>query len=245
MYMQHHAILLAGTGAEQRLFHWSYRRGTFEPGVLNGETSGGGPAITCVPAPSFTGTLAILLARSSDDSYVRFSDRETYRIPNAWQPKWSGGMSPHLRLGTTAPAFRPLDRRWSDLQPAERDAHWLFIEWNPQWLLNGFGIRSNVNVVERSMEFGLTREKSITRGRDGKEYTGYHYVTSGDGQEVNITQIGCGTASTAYPKSCQHHFINKGKLLYFRHRPEDVADWEGMQQRVIALMDTFEVRDAR
>ena len=105
---------------------------------------------------------------------------------------------------------------------------------------------SNENIVERSIEFGLTKQKSITRNRkDGREYTGYRYFTYGDGHAINITEIGCGVPSEAVPKSCQHRFINRGRHFYFRHRLEEVADWKGMQQRAIALMDAFEVQDSK
>lgn len=246
LYLQHHAILVVGARADPKLFHWTYRHSAFEAGVLNGKVVGRGPAITCIPERRFVATLAILFAKSSDDSYINYSGHETYRIPDVWQPKWSGGMTPTLRLGTTAPDFRPLNRRWGDLQPGERDESWLFIEWNPEWLLSMMSGASNQNIVERAMEFGLSKEKSITRSsRDGKDYTGYRYFTYGDGHEINTTMIGCGVPSEALPKSCQHRFINKGKHFYFRHRPEDVADWKGMQQRVVELMDTFEVHDTK
>ena len=102
---------------------------------------------------------------------------------------------------------------------------------------------STENIVERGTEFGLTKQKTITPNtRGGEDYVGYHYFTYGDGQDVNITMIGCGAAPEIAPKPCQHRFINKGRLFYFRHRPEDVADWKGMQQRVTALMDKFAAR---
>jgi hypothetical protein len=55
--------------------------------------------------------------------------------------------------------------------------------------------------------------------------------------------IDCGIPSEAFPKSCQHRFINRGRDFYFRHRPEDVADWQRMQQRVLEMMDSFKVHD--
>jgi hypothetical protein len=128
LQMQHHAILVVGAPGDSRLYHWSYRYRAFEPGVLNGQIEGHGPAVTCVPARDFAGKRLALFVGSSDSNYVRYSARDTYRIPNSWQAEWSGGMSPTLRLATTAPDFQPLNRRWSDLTPGERDSHWVFIE---------------------------------------------------------------------------------------------------------------------
>jgi hypothetical protein len=243
LYMQHHAILVVGEPANPRLYHWSYRRRAFEPGVLNGQIEGRGPAVTCVPALDFAGKRLALFPESSDSNYVRYSAHETYRIPNAWQAKWSGGMSPTLRLATTAPDFQPLNRRWSDLTPGERDSNWVFIEWNPEWVLSLMKAAPGGNVVEQSSEFGLSKSKTITHGRDGKEYVGYRYLAYDDGHGINTTVIGCGTPSEAVPKSCQHRFINRGRHFYFRHRPEDVPDWRVMQRRILELMDSFEVHD--
>jgi hypothetical protein len=243
LYMQHHAILVVGEPANPRLYHWSYRRRAFELGVLNGQIDGRGPAVTCVPVRDFADKRLALFPKSSDSNYIRYSARDAYRIPNAWQAKWSGGMSPTLRLATTAPDFQPLNRRWSDLTPEERDSNWVMIEWNPEWVLSLMKAAPGGNVVEQSTEFGLSKSKTITLGRDGKEYVGYRYLAYDDGHGINTTVIGCGTPSEAVPKSCQHRFINRGRHFYFRHRPEDVQDWRIMQRRILELMDSFEVHD--
>jgi hypothetical protein len=248
LYMQHHAILVAGEAANQRLYHWSYRRLGFEAGVLNGQIEGRGPAVTCVPARDFASTrLAIVAGSSSDSNYVRYSGRETYLIPSIWQAEWSGGTNPTLLLATTAPDFHPLTRRQSDLVPGERDV--VFIEWNPEWVLSLMKAAPGGNVVEQGTEYGLSKTKTITHAKDGKEYVGYGYMVYADespaGSSINTTTIGCGMPSEAVPKSCQHRFINKGRHFYFRHRLEDVADWQGMQRRILDLMDSFEVHDGR
>jgi len=250
LYMQHHAILVVGEAANPRLYHWSYRRRAFVPGVLNGQIEGRGPAVTCVPARDFAGTRLTLFAGSSSDSnYVRYSGRETYLIPSIWQAKWSGGTSPTLLLATTAPDFHPLERRWSDLAPGERDSNWVFIESNPEWVLSLMKSAPGRNVVEQGAEYGLSKTKTITHGKDGKEYVGYGYMVYADeslaGSGINTTVTGCGMPSEAVPKSCQHRFINKARHFYFRHRPEDVADWQGMQRRILDLMDSFEVHNGR
>jgi hypothetical protein len=245
LYMQHHAILVVAGTANPRLYHWSYRRHAFELGVLNGEIEGDRPAITCVPARDFVAKRLALFPKPSDSNYIRYSARDAYRIPNAWQAEWSGGMSPTLRLATTAPDFQPLNRRWSDLTLGERDSNWVFVEWNPEWVLSLTKAAPGGVVVEHSTEFGLSMSKTITRGKDGKEHVGYRYLAYDDGRGINTTVIGCGTPSEAVPKSCQHRFINRERHFYFRHRPEEVADWKAMQQRIVALMDAFEVPDAK
>lgn len=247
LYMQHHAILAAGEGANQRLYHWSYRRLGFEEGVLNGRHEGRGPALTCVPARDFAGTrLALIAGSSSESNYVRYSAGETYLIPSVWQAKWSGGTSRSLILAATAPDFHPLERRWSDLAPGERDNNWVFIDWDPEWVLSLMKRPPGGTIVEQGEEYGLSKTRTITHGRDGKEYVGYRYmVYGGESSGINITVISCGMPSTAVPKSCQHRFINKGRQFYFRHRPEGLADWQGMQGRILKLMDSFEVHGDR
>jgi hypothetical protein len=243
LYMEHHAILVVGEPTDPRLYHWSYRRRAFEPGVLNGRIEGRGPAVTCMSAPDFTHKRLALFPEPSDSTYVRYSAHDAYRIPNAWKTEWSGGMNRTLRLATTAPDFQPLNRRWSDLTPGDRDSNWVFIEWNPEWLLNLMKEAPGGDVVEQSREFGLSKSKIIAHGRDGKEYVGYQYLAYEDGHDTNTTLIGCGTPSEAVPKSCQHRFINGGRHFYFRHRPEDVPDWWRMQRRILELMDSFQVHD--
>ncbi len=162
-----------------------------------------------------------------------------------WQPQWRGGRRPTLLLATTAPDFRPLERRWSDLAPGERDSNWVFVEWNPEWVLSIMKADPGETIVERGTEHGLAKTKSVTHGRDGKQYVGFRYHLYADeslaGSRINTTVISCGEPSEAFPKSCQHRFINKGRDFYFRHRPQDVPDWQGMQQRILDVMGSFEV----
>jgi hypothetical protein len=243
LYMQHHAILVVGEPADPILYHWSYRHRTFEQGVLNGQLEGRAPAITCVPTHDLADKRPALFPESSDSTYVRYSAHDTYHIPIAWQAKWKGGMSPTLSIATTAPDFQPLNRRWSDLTAAETDSNSIFIEWNPEWMLRLMKAAPGGDVVEQSTEFDLSKSKIISHGRDDKDYVGYQYLAYDDGHGINTTLIGCGTPSEAVPKSCQHRFINGGRHFYFRHRPEDVPDWRGMQHRILELMDSFQVQD--
>ncbi|WP_316176143.1 hypothetical protein [Bradyrhizobium sp. SZCCHNRI1073] len=238
LYMQHHAILVVGEPSNVRLYHWSYLHRVFEPGVINGQIEGRGPAITCLQVRDFVGKRLALIPVSPDSYYIRYSGGETYLIPTVWQAEWSGGSSPSLLLATTAPDFQPLDRR---LMPAEFDSNSVFVTWDPEWMLSLMKDPPGGEIVEQSREFGLVKTKTITHGKDGKEYVGNGYLAYDDGHGVNTTIIGCGTPSEAVPKSCQHRFINKGRHFYFRHRPEDVPNWQRMQQRILDLMASFEV----
>ena len=239
MYMQHHAVLAVGDARDPSLYRWSYWRLAFEPGVLNERVPERGPAVTCLLIPGFAAALPVLIPQSSESDCVRYSANEAYRIPKSWQAKWNGGTSRTLLLATTAPHFQPLDRRWSDLAPAERDSNWVFVEWNPEWMLNLMKSAPGGDVVEQRTEFGLSSTKTITHGKDGKEYIGYRYLAYAGEQPdgANTTVIGCGA------NSCQHRFIHNGRHFYFRHRPEHLADWRRMQQRIVDLMASFEVRD--
>jgi hypothetical protein len=245
LYMQHHAMLVVGEGLNPQLYHWSYRHSGFEEGVLNESIEGGGPVITCQPTRDFAAKLALIFPASSDSNYIRYPARETYRIPKTWQADWKGGRNATLSLAAAAPDFRPLNRPWSALLSGERDSNWLLIEWNPEWVLNLIKEEPGPNVVEETTEFGLSKSKTISQGKNGKEYIGYRYIAYADGHGGNTTVIDCGMPSEAFPKSCQHRFIQNGRHFYFRHRPEDVADWRRMQQRILELMDSFEVHDRR
>jgi hypothetical protein len=214
--------------------------------VINERVEGYGPALVCVPKPNFIGSLPMVVPRASEKDYVRFSGREAYAIPKTYQSQWSGGSNRFLRLATAAPDFLPLTARWADLAPNERDSNWVFVEWNPTWLLSLMKSAPGGEIVERSMQFGLHKARIVTYGRESKGYEGYQYFVYADDQPagVNTTWIGCGTPSEVVPKSCQHRFLNNGRHFYFRHRPEDVPDWRGMQKRLLDLFASFEVQSA-
>jgi hypothetical protein len=215
MYMQNHAILLVGSDTSPQLFHWSYRTREFVPGVLNERAPGYGPAITCMPEPDFVGGLPWIIAQKQDSDFVRFSADEAYRIPKDYGARWNGGARRWLFIGAPAPDFHSLGR---SLAPGDRDSNGIFVEWNPQWLLNLM--------------------KSVPRNADA-ERGGIALDAQPDG--ANATLIRCGAPTQAFPKSCQHRFLNKGRHFYFRHRPEDLPRWREMQSRVVDLFSSFDV----
>lgn len=91
LYMQHHAILVVGDTADTRLYHWSYRHRTFEPGVLNGRVEGSGPVLTCLPGRDFATKWLVFFPESSESDYVRYSAHDTYRIPNPGRQNGTAG----------------------------------------------------------------------------------------------------------------------------------------------------------
>jgi len=243
LYLQHHAILVVGKTGEQHLYHWSYGQGAFEPGVFNDRFNGrGDPVVSCEPETGFAAKLA-LIPKPSNSDFIRYSADEAYRIPKVWQAKWSGGTGRSLQLATKPPDFQPLDRRWSDLPPNERESNWVFIERNPEWVLSLMKTRSAGSSVAEA-DFGLSEHTSVLHGRDGRKYVGVHYLAYADDAGTNTTIISCSTPSDKFPAYCQHRFLNKGRHFYFLHRPEELADWSTMQQRLLRLMDSFEVHDS-
>jgi len=241
--LQHHAILVVGKPEEQRLYHWSYGRGTFDPGVFNDRFGGrGDPVVSCEPETGFAAKRLAFNPKPSGSDYVSFSARDTYRIPKVWQARWSGGAGRSLSLVTSAPEFQPLDRRWNDLPPNERESNWVFVEWNPEWVSSLMKSRSANSTIEET-DFGLSKHTTIFRGKDGRKYVGVHYLAYADDAGINTTIISCNPPTEKFPASCQHRFINKGRHFDFCHGPENLAQWRAMQQRILRLMDSFEVRD--
>jgi hypothetical protein len=177
----------------------------------------------------------------SNGNYIRYSGGETYLIPTIlagkverWDESEPAARDNRARLPATRTALH-------DLLPEERDSNSVFISWDPEWVLRLTKEAPGGNIVEQSPEFGLAKTKTITPGKDGKEYVGYGYLAYDDGHGINTIVIGCGVPSEAVPKSCQHRFINKGRHFYFRHRPEDVTNWQRMQQRILEVINSFEV----
>ncbi|WP_375462321.1 hypothetical protein [uncultured Enterovirga sp.] len=244
LYLQHHAVLVVGEATKPRLYHWSYWRGRFEDGVLNGGIVDHGPTVTCLPVQDFADGQPLLFPEPLHENYVRYSPHDAYRIPVAWQARWSGGMSRTLSLATASPDFQPLDRRWSELTPGQRDSSWVFVQWDPKWVLELIKDGPRGDVSEQGVELGLCRTTTVTRGKDEKKYISRRYVALTDGPalgDANITVIDCFSPSEAFPDSCQHRFINRGRHFYFRHAPSNVPDWRNMQRRVLELMTSFEV----
>src|SRR6185503_8885855 len=75
-YDQHHAILVVGDGAHPGLFHWSYHKGGFVPGVLNETNQGHELVLACEAQRDFVDALPMLWPRRFESAYVRFSKHE-------------------------------------------------------------------------------------------------------------------------------------------------------------------------
>jgi hypothetical protein len=236
----HHAILVVGDDAGPRFMHWSYRNQDFVAGASNWKPGEYDPAVTCIPQRDFARHLPIVFPNPSASRYVRLSSREAFLIPDAYQPRWSGGQTRSLVLATGAPDFQPLDRSWSRLSAWERDSNWVFLEWNPDWLLS---LMSSIDgrAVDQGTEFGLRKTLIVFHGKDGKDYESYRYTLDNGGSDSDgTTLIQCGTATAKLPKSCQHRFLKGGRHYYFRQRPEDVPHWREMQQKLLGLFASFE-----
>jgi hypothetical protein len=240
----HHAILVIGAGNEPQLFHWSHRKQEFVPGVLN-QNAGYGPGITCLPRRDFAGGLPVLFPRGSADRYVRFSSQDTFLIPAAYQPRWSGSAGGSLSIAAPAPDFAPLNKSWDQLPPFERDSNWVFVQWNAGWL-QSLMASTDAEAAEPQTEFGLQKQRIVRHGRDGKDYESQRYTVPGDRAESGAvsTLIHCSPSSATLPKSCQHRFLHGQRHYYFRHRPEDVPRWLEMQKKVLGLFASFEPRSA-
>jgi hypothetical protein len=235
----HHAILIVGDETAPRLFHWSWSRRAFVAGLTNEQSYP--PALACAPERGFLDRLPMLFARGGGVQYIRFSPREAYRIPLAYQPRWRGGLSPTLSLMVAAPDFELGRARWDDLSPEERDSNSVLIQWNPQWLKGLIGATPGGEVVRRDMMFGLRHRVVVLPGRESRRYESHDYLTD-EASDTNITQIICGASTATMPKSCHHRFLHGGKYFYFRHRPEDVGRWQAMQRTVLNLLAELEAR---
>ena len=232
----HHAILVVGDETAPRLFHWSWQRRAFVAGLMHDP-----PALACAPERGFLDRLPMLFERGGGVQYIRFSPKEAYRIPLAYQPRWRGEPIPALSLMVAAPNFELGRTRWDDLSFQERDSSAIFIEWNPRWLQGVIAAASGGDVVRRDTMFGLRHRVIVSPGRENRRYESDEYVAS-EGGDNNITYIRCGASTAEFPKSCQHRFLYGGRHFYFRHRPEDVARWQAMQRTVLNLLAEFEAR---
>ena len=228
---QHHAILVVGDDAHPSLFHWSYHRGRFVPGVLNDAMPGHEPVLACEAQRDFVATLPMLWPQRSENAYVRFSEQEVYRVPASYQPRWGGGSSRFLAIATAAPDFAPLATNWAALTEPERVKNVAFIGWNTATLLD---LVKAAPAGAIAAEFGL-QETSLGSSR--------RYVTEGQPNGINATVIECPLGSEVRPAMCQHRFVNRGRAFDFVHRPEDLPRWRTMQERLVGLFASFAAAD--
>jgi hypothetical protein len=231
---QRHAVLIVNDGEDPRYFFWSYRNGNFVPDVIN-------QPLTCIPQRTFVGSLPVAFPPNDKSRYVRFSKHQAFRIPDTYQPRWSGrGEGAAIRLAVTAPDFAPRSTSWDDLPPRERDFNQVSVNWNQNWLLSLISAASDGQPVEQGTEFGLRKTLIISRGRrDSREYRTIRYDIDDSGGS-NVTLISCYPATKTFPESCQHRFLSGGRHYYFRHPPEDVVRWQEMQRKVLELFGSFE-----
>lgn len=231
IFDQHHAVLVVGDETQPSLFHWSYRRGRFVPGVLNAAIPGHEPVFSCESRRNFIGTLPALWVPPPESTYVHFSEHETFRVPTSYQPRWSGGSTAFLAIATAAPDFAPLTTPWTSLAQSERVKNVAFIAWTPTGLHD---LTRAAPSGASAGEFGLQEAPTGPSRR---------YVTEGQPNGVNATVIDCPVASKARPAMCRHRFLSHGREFDFVHRPEELPNWRKMQERLVSLFASFQAGD--
>jgi hypothetical protein len=231
IFDQHHAILVVGDETHPSLFHWSYHKARFVPGVLNAAIPGHEPVLSCESRRNYIGTLPALWAPHPESTYVHFSEHRIFRVPTSYQPRWSGGSSAFLAIATSAPDFAPLTVPWVSLAQSERVWNVAFIAWNPT------GMRDLTGAAPAGAiggEFGLQEAPAASSKR---------YVVQGQPSGANATLIDCPIGSKAHPAMCRHRFVSHGHEFDFVHRPEDLPNWRQMQEHLVSLFASFEAAD--
>ena len=231
IFDQHHAILVVGDETHPSLFHWSYHKARFVPGVLNAAIPGHEPVLSCESRRNYIGTLPALWAPHPESTYVHFSEHRIFRVPTSYQPRWSGGSSAFLAIATSAPDFAPLTVPWVSLAQSERVWNVAFIAWNPT------GMRDLTGAAPAGAiggEFGLQEAPAASSKR---------YVVQGQPNGANATLIDCPIGSKAHPAMCRHRFVSHGHEFDFVHRPEDLPNWRQMQEHLVSLFASFEAAD--
>lgn len=210
----HHAVLVVGDERRPATWHWSYLRNRFVPGTY------GPHPVVCRPARDYF----VNPARRDDDGALRFAlDGRVLSIPRAYhpEPKWPGGMVGYMILAT-APSFTPADtmcdRRWCNL---------VFVAFR-----GGGSPAGSAALLPRDDLAG--RHESV----HGLAHVGDsgHYLEIADDGEV-ITHVTCMKGGTG----CSHMFKSGACVFSFHHAAADLARWRGMQRRLVALHERFEV----
>ena len=231
IFDQHHAILVVGDESQPTLFHWSYRRGRFVPGVLNAAIPGHEPVLSSESRRNFIGTLPTLWAPHPESTYVHFSEHRIFRVPTSYQPRWSGGSSAFLAIATAAPDFAPLTVPWISLAPSERVRNVAFIAWTPT---EPHDLAPAAPAGAVAGEFGL---------QDASTEVSKRYVVQEQPDGMNATLIDCPVGSKARPAMCRHRFLSHGREFYFVHRAEELPNWRKMQERLVDLFASFQAAD--
>jgi hypothetical protein len=219
----HHAALVVGDLKAPDTYHWSYFRNEFVQGTY-------GPLpIVCVPGRNY---FSQSIERHHEENLTFALQGKILSIPKVFHPAplWPGSTVGYY-FQATAPLFVPADEICS-----KRLCNMVHVAFHggatPQGWANGS--KADYRIEELGNVHGL-KARRFTALR-GKPHVTYDYVQRADDGKA-VTYVTCFDDPTV---QCTHLFSERGLTYSFHHMPEDLLQWNIMQERLIDLNKTFE-----
>jgi hypothetical protein len=223
-----HAVLVVGNVSQPHLFHWSYRANAFVDGAY------GPPPLYCRPRHNYFDSLDQSAEHDDRALFIAYGGRQ-FLIPRAYQPHltWPGM---HMLITAKAPDFEPTNGRMQEGNLATM----VSIHFKSTSMLESWRDRSTDSHKIESLGnvYGLTKER-ITRSYSSDPGLQYYQLHS-DGTVAIL--IKCVSQTPEF--QCEQLFEWDGLLLFFHLMPQDIPQWQQVQENLRALLDSWDVRDA-
>lgn len=232
-----HALLVVGEEPERRVYNWSYWQLAFEELPASRQRRSFRPVLVCRQQADFAMRLPTLFASPTGVTPVEFAGQH-FHIPDRYQPIVSGAGWPGFYIAATAPGFEAHDE-WLDV-----DRHWyyraVFVSLRPPTTIEDWAdINEGDQLVSEEEVAGLTRQ-TIIRVESGSRRTQY---VSRDLDGTFTTLIACWATTLSNQRSCSHRFQRNGIQYNLRQSADDLENWGEIQDRLIALIDSFSPPD--
>jgi hypothetical protein len=228
LVMQYNGVLVLDDG---RVFNWSYRREDFLNNIKQTHVAG---SAVCAPAPHYARQLPLWL-RPPGTFDIAMAGRH-FSIPEAYRPRRHAN---RLLIDAAQPDFGPYDSKKSHL-----DHSWstVAITGDPVDLSSILERRIASFAAAQKMEpeFNLAKIQlyAYDKNHHRQWSTGILYSAHDEaGRVTNL--IDCGPKAMTPRPTCWYQFAVDG--LTFNLWLDDPSQWQRAQQKLAALISSFEV----
>lgn len=231
-FSRFHALLVLGDPASSRVYNWSYRQLGFDD--LLGPRNRGEIQLllNCEPRTDFAARLPLVIPEVSGWTPVYFAGRQ-YRIPSEFQPRSDGIYARHLIISATAPDFRA---RADGPDSGPNVLHGLvFVYLRSHTIESWVELNDDEEIVSEENWAGLVKQ-TISHSRP---YPNWVRFVARDSEGAHQAVISGCRPEAESSSLCQHRFQSGELFITFYHSPDDLADWKSLQERLLALFDSF------
>lgn len=226
-----HGVMVAGNGADRKLYNWSHWRNRWDELPEGGEGTTVA-TIRCVPRADFANRLTWWpdadRAGQPRGLYAHIHGR-SYLIDREFHGRASGN---HISFHSQGTDFRPVPA--SELE-THRGRYMNSLEFRSRSWMEG--------LLENRDALDLLSVRAHPALRPGPG--GSTLYVGRDATGTAHTVVICGPETARNPTSCQHIFYADGAMWTFRHRLRDLVRWRKLQAAYRERFSRFEAAAAR